>query len=106
MSEEQELAALPCPFCGRLPIIEYEKAWIVGCFYDECTVGGSWFHGAIRKHAVKQWNTRAPDHKARADRAEAALRDIAIEAERENGGWVHLKRSIAINARAALEPKP
>ena len=49
------------------------------------------------------------DHKARADRAEAALRDIAMEAERENGGWVHLKRSIAINARAALaalEPKP
>lgn len=49
----------------------------------------------------------------RADRAEAALREardalhrIAMEAERTNGSWVHLKRSIAINARAALEPKP
>jgi hypothetical protein len=31
-----------------------------------------------------------------------ALENIRIEAERENGRWNHLKRVIAINARAAL----
>lgn len=31
-----------------------------------------------------------------------ALEAIQIEAEREDGRWVHLKRVIAINARAAL----
>jgi hypothetical protein len=43
---------------------------------------------------------------ARADRMQEALQNIAAEAERENGGWVHLKRSIAINARAALATPP
>ena len=35
-------------------------------------------------------------------RLRGALANIAIEAERENGRWNHLKRVIAINARAAL----
>ena len=39
----------------------------------------------------------------RIKRLETALRGIAIEAERENGAWVHLKRVIGLNARAALE---
>lgn len=38
---------------------------------------------------------------------EAALRNIRYEAERENGGWVHLKKCIAVQARTALErPNP
>ena len=39
----------------------------------------------------------------RIKRLETALRGIAIEAERENGAWVHLKRVIGLNVRAALE---
>jgi hypothetical protein len=39
---------------------------------------------------------------AEIERLRGALRDIQIEAEREDGRWVHLKRVIAINARAAL----
>ena len=35
-------------------------------------------------------------------RLREALRNIQIEAEREEGRWVHLKRVIAVNARAAL----
>ena len=32
----------------------------------------------------------------------SALEAIAAEAERENGSWVHLKRCIAVQTRAAL----
>jgi len=39
---------------------------------------------------------------AEIERLRRALRNIQIEAEREEGRWVHLKRVIAINARAAL----
>jgi len=39
---------------------------------------------------------------AEIERLRGALRNIQIEAEREEGRWVHLKRVIAINARAAL----
>lgn len=36
-------------------------------------------------------------------RLRSALRNVQIEAEREKGSWVHLKRVIAVNCRAALE---
>jgi len=39
---------------------------------------------------------------AEIERLRGALTNIQIEAEREEGRWVHLKRVIAINARAAL----
>jgi hypothetical protein len=39
---------------------------------------------------------------AEIERLRGALRNIQIEAEREDGRWVHLKRVIANNARAAL----
>jgi hypothetical protein len=39
-------------------------------------------------------------------RLREALANIQIEAEREEGRWVHLKRVIAINARAALTGTP
>jgi hypothetical protein len=49
-------------------------------------------------------------YEARATAAEAenaklreALVNIKYEAERENGSWLHLKRCIAVQARAALE---
>ena len=34
--------------------------------------------------------------------AREALRNIQIEAEREQGSWVHLKRVIALNCKQAL----
>lgn len=40
---------------------------------------------------------------AEVERKDAALRNIKYEAERENGRWVHLKRCIAVQVRAALE---
>lgn len=39
---------------------------------------------------------------AEIERLRGALRNIQIEAEREDGRWVHLKRVIATNARTAL----
>lgn len=39
---------------------------------------------------------------AEIERLRGAVRNIQIEAEREEGRWVHLKRVIAINAHAAL----
>ena len=39
---------------------------------------------------------------AEIERLRGALGNIQIEAERKEGSWVHLKRVIAINARAAL----
>jgi hypothetical protein len=34
--------------------------------------------------------------------AQEALRNIQIEAEREQGSWVHLKRVIALNCKQTL----
>jgi len=42
-------------------------------------------------------------HAGDVERLREALETIRKEAERENGGWVHLKRVIAIAARQALE---
>ena len=39
---------------------------------------------------------------AEIERLRGAFGNIQIEAERKEGSWVHLKRVIAINARAAL----
>lgn len=41
--------------------------------------------------------------RARIEGLEGALRDIKNEAARENGGWIHLKRCIHVQARQALE---
>lgn len=41
--------------------------------------------------------------KARVAEMKAALDNIAAEAERPNGGWVHLKRVIGNNARQAMK---
>jgi len=44
----------------------------------------------------------AEEQAAEIERMREALRNIQSEAEREEGRWVHLKRVIAVNARAAL----
>ncbi|MEG8221625.1 hypothetical protein OSJ57_13460, partial [Sphingomonas sp. HH69] len=41
-------------------------------------------------------------HAGEVERLREALRAIQMEAERENGGWVHLKRVIAVIARQAM----
>jgi len=42
------------------------------------------------------------DRPSRIAELETALRNILYEAERENGSWAHLKRTIAVNARRAI----
>ncbi len=42
----------------------------------------------------------------RIEALEGALRNVRYEAERDNGGLVHLKRAISVATRAALEPTP
>ena len=62
--------------------------------------------GAVNECAVYASLTQAADtlerQAAEIARMRGALVNIQIEAEREQGRWVHLKRVIAINARAAL----
>ncbi len=62
--------------------------------------------GRLKDEGVKQDVTYALStierQAAEIERMRGALRNIQIEAEREDGRWVHLKRVIAINARAAL----
>lgn len=37
---EKEIELLPCPFCGALPIKEYEGSWlVVTCSDDRCVLG-------------------------------------------------------------------
>ena len=55
------------------------------------------------KRYGRQIVARLDASEARATALEAALRAIQIEAERPNGAWVHLKRVIGINAKAALQ---
>ena len=42
----------------------------------------------------------------RIEALEGALANVRYEAERENGGLVHLKRAISVATRTALEPTP
>ena len=55
--------------------------------------------GQFLKLCADRWST----HAAEVERLREALETIRKEAERENGGWVHPKRVIAIAARQALE---
>lgn len=62
---------LPCPFCGRQPVME---PWHgggpmkrrIGCdseTYDECAVGPS-VVGNTPRQAIERWNRRAPAKEA------------------------------------------
>jgi len=61
------------------------------CDYD-IRVENAVFEAATTLEALTQENARLRE----------ALEGIKAEAERENGGWVHLKRAIAVGARKAL----
>jgi len=55
---------LPCPFCGKIPIIEpwhggAKTKRRVGCDPNECDVAPA-VAGSTRKRAVARWNKRAP----------------------------------------------
>ena len=66
----------------------YQEGWIIGEDLAE----------KLAEIAVK--TVRQP---TQSDALREALRNIQIEAEREKGSWVHLKRVIALNCKAALE---
>ena len=53
---------------------------------------------ALRTH------TDATERSSENARLRSAIANIQREAERENGNWAHLKRCIAAQSRAALEP--
>ncbi len=57
-------------------------------------------------HGCEQYQLEAADRieglETALSKMAMVLEDIATEAERENGSWVHLKRVIGINARKAL----
>ena len=49
----------PCPFCGKIPIIDKERSYtLVGCFREECTMGGAFFQEDSEADAMTAWNTR------------------------------------------------
>lgn len=62
------------------------------------------------------WRSRAEEYAQAADTIEAqarriealegALTNVRYEAERKNGGLVHLKRAISVATRTALKPTP
>ena len=73
----EDVVLLPCPFCGGAAQIE-PKNWHgrdrIGVFCTECLI----FQDSRCPNdddAIAAWNTRTPDHAARADRAEAAFRE-------------------------------
>lgn len=111
--EEVTQALSPCPFCG------VDAHWVedTGAFdvpfglvsehSTDCFMGPAIMND--RDTIIAAWNTRATIAQQGEElaRMREALACIRNEAERENGRWVHLKRCIAVQARAALEsPKP
>jgi hypothetical protein len=69
---------------------------------EEAEAGSRELDALIARHVLLDTLERQA---AEIERLRGALRNIQIEAEREDGRWVHLKRVIAINARAALGAK-
>jgi hypothetical protein len=69
---------------------------------------GAWLSAALDdpncsdafKQDINDWFASQP---TQSDALREALRNIQIEAEREKGSWVHLKRVIALNCKAALQ---
>lgn len=58
--EKQLLQPLPCPFCGKFPLIEKDgSGFIIYCDNDYCVIGGTdfaWF--ATQDRAIEAWNKR------------------------------------------------
>lgn len=53
-------AALPCPFCGELPVIERDVlGWVVVCTSDNCGVNPEGKFSSSPKVSVGNWNKRA-----------------------------------------------
>jgi hypothetical protein len=58
---------------------------------------GDELHGQLMR-MIDRWEQQTDALKI----AREALRNIQIEAEREQGSWVHLKRVIALNCKQTL----
>ena len=55
---------LPCPFCGKAPVIDTYKLrgvmfWIVGCINDGCLVDVETIEFQSGEDVITAWNQRA-----------------------------------------------
>jgi len=99
------LASCPNVLCGSNNTLVWQsdmrkkqEAWCIMCRDCGASVGQKYDTEA---EAIAAWNTRQPQTDA-LKIARDALRNIQIEAEREQGSWVHLKRVIALNCKQTL----
>ena len=61
---EEELIPLPCPFCGKNPVIDNYKLrgvmyWRVGCINDRCVVDVETIELQSGEDVIRAWNQRA-----------------------------------------------
>ena len=94
---EAELGPHDSGTFARGPVIQaqYDHSGVMSCA-DAAYI-------AELSNAYRAGQLITPDARdARISKLEAALTNIMLEAERENGKWVHLKRVIGVQARAAL----
>ncbi len=59
-----DIKPLPCPFCGKVPIIDNYKikgvmVWNVGCMNDDCLVDVETDDFESEEEAIKAWNHRS-----------------------------------------------
>ena len=60
---EEALVPLPCPFCGKNPIIDNYKLrgvmfWRVGCINDSCLVNVETIDLESAEDVIRAWNKR------------------------------------------------
>jgi hypothetical protein len=101
------VALLPCPFCGKAPCIETEKAcYAVMCVNAHCGESMSrWFMSEAE--AVAAWNVRAPLTTPPARSYADAIEDAAKVAEDltfgiDIGEWLVMTKK-DVSARACHE---
>ncbi len=106
--QEREAVLPPCPFCGAHPHHGLSKVMYDGLHGDPyqrfqvwCPNGHAKVDKVNREQAFAAWKACQPQTDA-LKIAREALRNIQIEAEREQGSWVHLKRVIALNCKQTL----
>jgi len=60
-----DISLLPCPFCGKNPVVDnYKirgvKVWNVGCLNDDCQVHVETDDFESLEETIQAWNNRVP----------------------------------------------